>query len=224
MGRDLYRQCLDADPSFAPAWAKLGRCHRLLAKYSLERPAENMTQAEACFRRALELDPQLTVAHKLYAHHESEMGHAREAMVRLLGLARSTRNDPEIFAGLVHACRYCGLLSASVAAHDLAPCFDPRIRTSAPDSHFAHGEYQRALAESAHGFDSVDCVILDVLGRADEARVAALREEERFASHEHARIFYSAMRRCSSTAPRTPARQPSGRPCHGSPMARPSTS
>ena len=145
VARDLYRQCVDLDPAFAPAWAKLGRCHRLVSKYFLERPEENLAQAEACFQRALELDPELTVAHKLYVHHESEMGHAVEAMVRLLGLARSTRNDPEIFAGLVHACRYCGLLEASEAAHREARRLDPHIWTSVVYTLWARGEMERVV-------------------------------------------------------------------------------
>ena len=31
--RDLYQQCLELDPRFAPAWARLGRCHRVIGKY-----------------------------------------------------------------------------------------------------------------------------------------------------------------------------------------------
>ena len=94
MARDLYRQCVDEDPAFAPAWARLGRCHRLLAKYYLDRPEENLARADEAFRRALELDPELPVAHKLYAHREAETGRARDAMVRLLGLARRTATTP----------------------------------------------------------------------------------------------------------------------------------
>ena len=139
VARDLYRQCVDEDPSFAPAWAKLGRCHRLLAKYFRQTPRENLARADECFRRALELEPDLPVAHKLYVHHESEMGRARDAMVRLLGLARSHRNDPEIFAGLVHACRYCGLLDASEAAHREARRLDPHISTSVVYTWWARG-------------------------------------------------------------------------------------
>src|SRR4029077_3243533 len=45
VARDLYGQCVDGDPSFAPAWAKLGRCHRLLAKYYLEDVAYNLERA-----------------------------------------------------------------------------------------------------------------------------------------------------------------------------------
>jgi hypothetical protein len=36
-------------------------------------------------------------------------------MVRLVSRARAA--DPELMAGLVTTCRYCGLLEASVAAH-----------------------------------------------------------------------------------------------------------
>jgi tetratricopeptide (TPR) repeat protein len=170
VARDLYRQCVDEDPAFAPAWAKLGRCHRLLAKYYLERPEENLAQAETCFRRALDLDPELTVAHKLYVHHESEMGHAREAMVRLLGLARSTPNDPEIFAGLVHACRYCGLLDASEAAHREARRLDPHIWTSVVYTWWARGEMDRLVTETVDAGDfQLRVLALEALGRRDEA-------------------------------------------------------
>ena len=31
--RDLYQRCLELDPRFAPAWAHLGRCHRVIGKY-----------------------------------------------------------------------------------------------------------------------------------------------------------------------------------------------
>jgi eukaryotic-like serine/threonine-protein kinase len=168
---DLYRQCVEEDPSFAPAWARLGRCHRLLAKYYLERPEENLARADEAYRRALELDPELPVAHKLYAHREAESGRARDAMVRLLGLARSTRNDPEIFAGLVHACRYCGLLEASEAAHREARRLDPHISTSVVYTWWARGEMERVLAETSDAGDfELRTMAFEALGRRDEAR------------------------------------------------------
>ena len=77
------------------------------------------------------------------------MGHAVEAMVRLLGLARTTRNDPEIFAGLVHACRYCGLLEASEAAHREARRLDPHIWTSVVYTLWARGDMERVVAETS---------------------------------------------------------------------------
>ena len=38
MARDLYRECLDEDPDYAPAWARLGRCYRFLEKFGQEGP------------------------------------------------------------------------------------------------------------------------------------------------------------------------------------------
>ena len=171
VARDLYRQCVDEDPSFAPAWAKLGRCHRLLAKYYLDRPEENLARADEAFRRALELDPELPVAHKVYAHREAEVGRARDALVRLLRLARSTRNDPEIFAGLVHACRYCGLLEASEAAHREARRLDPHISTSVVYTWWARGEMERVITETSDAADfELRTMAFEALGRPDEAR------------------------------------------------------
>ncbi|HSP94251.1 MAG TPA: serine/threonine-protein kinase, partial [Thermoanaerobaculia bacterium] len=82
VARDLYRECLAADPQFAPAWAKLGRSLRLIAKYHLEEPRENLVRGEAALRRALELDPDLPIAHKFMAYHEAEHGRAPEALAR----------------------------------------------------------------------------------------------------------------------------------------------
>jgi tetratricopeptide (TPR) repeat protein len=178
IARDLYRQCVDEDPSFAPGWAKLGRCHRILAKYFLERPEENLARADEAYRRALDLDPDLPVAHKLYAHREAEMGRARDAMVRLLGLARTNRNDPEIFAGLVHACRYSGLVEASLAAHREARRLDPHLPTSAILTWWATGDLELVLRDPAEAFDfEVRAMALHALGRSAEA-LELLREVE----------------------------------------------
>ena len=174
---DLYRHCVDEDPSFAPAWARLGRCHRLLAKYFLDRPEENLARADEAFKRALELDPALPVAHKFYAHREAETGRAKDAMVRLLGLARTSRNDPEIFAGLVHACRYCGLLEASEAAHREARRLDPHISTSITYTWWARGDMERVIAETSDAADfELRTMAFEALGRKDEARRTLKKE------------------------------------------------
>ena len=78
------------------------------------RSAEYFEKAEAAFRRALELNPDLSLAHHLYAYLELDLGRAQEAMLRLLERVTRHRADPELLAGLVHVLRYCGLLDASV--------------------------------------------------------------------------------------------------------------
>ena len=49
---------------------------------------------------------------------------------RACSAGRVAAGPNQILAALVHACRYCGLLDASVAAHDLAIRLDPAIETS----------------------------------------------------------------------------------------------
>ena len=146
VARDLYLRCVAEDPGFAPAWARLGRAHRIIGKY-LEIPqlAVHQARAEEALRRALELSPKLPLAHKLLAHLESELGRAQEAMVRLLRLAGETRNDAELFAGLVHACRYSGLLEASLAAHREAQRLDPHLPTGVVHTLWQLGDFERLL-------------------------------------------------------------------------------
>ena len=99
-----------------PAWARLGRIHHVMAKYLTTGVKEGLDQAEAALRQALDLNPDLAIAHKFYAQLEVDRGRAADAMARLLPRAQGAA-DPEIFAALISPLRYCGLLEASVAAH-----------------------------------------------------------------------------------------------------------
>ncbi len=127
--RGLFEDAVRADPGFAPAWAMLGRCHRFIGKFVEDRDV-NTRKAEDAFRRALALSPDLPAAHRFYTSLEADSGRAESAIARLLQQARVSRNDPHIFAGLVHACRYAGLADESLAAHDEARRLDPHIDTS----------------------------------------------------------------------------------------------
>ena len=126
---EVLQAAVDVDPDFAPAWAMLGRCRRVYGKY-YENKAANDDLAERAFRRALELSPDLPVAHRYFTHFEAEHGRAGQAVARLLKHARHNRNDAQLFAGLVHACRYAGLLDEAIAANDEAQRLDPNVGTS----------------------------------------------------------------------------------------------
>jgi eukaryotic-like serine/threonine-protein kinase len=154
ISRDMYIECVADDPGFAPAWARLGRCYRMTAKFqsaTLEEARENLKRAEAAFQKAFELNPDLPLAHHLYTAVETDSGRAEAAVLRLVRRARQRRADPELYAGLVHACRYCGLLDASVAAHNLARQLDPQVATSVPPTFWMLGQYERAI-EGFSGF------------------------------------------------------------------------
>ncbi len=188
--RELYLRCLDLDPNFAPAWAQLGRCHRVIGKY-IDGSGDSEGRADEAFRRALSLSPRLTIAHKFYANLEADTGQAQNAIVRLIGEAQRHGNDPELFAGLVHACRYCGLFEQSVAAHAEARRLDPNVPTSLDQTLLMTGEVDRLLAivppsVIAGADDGIRVVALGLAGRRDEARerVEAMRRQSRIPAFE----------------------------------------
>jgi DNA-binding winged helix-turn-helix (wHTH) protein/tetratricopeptide (TPR) repeat protein len=175
VARDLYLRCIQEDAAFAPAWARLGRIYHVMGKYLESGAADNFERAESAFTRALELNPDLPIAHKLFAQLDVDRGRAQKAMERLLGRARTA--DSEIFAGLASACRYCGLLDASVAAHARAQELEPRIRTSIGHTYFLRRDYARVATEKFESMPYIAALSLAAIGRRDEA-IAALGELE----------------------------------------------
>ena len=174
LARDLYLRCVDEDPKYAPAWAKLGRMHRVIAKYAddldAQHHAEGYRQAEAAFERALALNPDLPVTHNLYTALELERGRSKQAMLRLLERAKVTSADANLFAGLVPACRYCGLMDASLAAHNRARQIDPSISTAVMFTLVYAGRYEEAVERAEEALDlgvKAECLIR--LGRRAEA-------------------------------------------------------
>ena len=165
---------MDRDPGFAPAWARLGRCHRVIGKFVDGAPGSE-SRAQEAFDRALALSPALTIAHKFYANLEADIGLATRAMVRLLEQASRHGNDAELFAGLVHALRYCGLFDQSIVAHEEARRLDPHVPTSVEQTVMMTGDIERLLAmapsSTAGSADQGIRVIgLGFAGRRDEAK------------------------------------------------------
>ena len=172
--RDLYEQCLDLDPAFAPAWAHLGRCHRVIAKFIDSSSDES--RAKTALDRALALNPRLSVAHKYYAQLEADMGQSTSALVRLLQQAAQHGNDPELFAGLVHACRYCGLFDQAIDAHTEARRLDPNAPTTIEQTVLMTADIERLLElgprtyNPGGGDQGIKVIGLGLAGRRDEAR------------------------------------------------------
>ena len=178
VARELYERCVAEDPRFAPAWARLGRVYHVQTKYVESAGGDTdecLTRAESAFKKALAINPDLPIAHKLYAQLEADLGRAHDAMVRLVSRARTA--DPELMAGLVTACRYCGLLDASVAAHQRARALDRKIPTSVMHTWFMQGDWERLAALPVAEFPYIVALALVEFGRGDEA-LAPLREVE----------------------------------------------
>jgi len=78
----------------------------------------------------------------------------------------------------VQACRYCGLLTESLAAHRRARALDPNVPTSVTYTYWAVGDYPASLDAIRTDNDGFRGVVLAALNRPDEA-LASLDESER---------------------------------------------
>ena len=191
--RDLYLRSVAEDPGFAPAWARLGRTYRVIGKYGGENLEMSTTLAEDAFKRALQINPDLAVAHGLYAYLEADLGLAERALVRLLDQP-ATVTDPELLAGLVHVCRYCGLLDESVAAHECARRLDPTVRTSVAQTFWVRRDYERAIDADVDSPSYISILAVDGLGRTQEAIALASEALRRPTVPRTARTFISTFR------------------------------
>lgn len=143
--RNAYERAVTIDPGYAPAWAGLGRARRVLAKWGGPAGLGLLPQAEFAFRRARELDPDLSIAHDLAAYVDVELGRAPQAMERLLERLAVRPDDTGVLSGLVTTCRYAGLLEMSKAAHDRAVRIDPARMTSVTWTYLMLGDYDAAI-------------------------------------------------------------------------------
>ena len=195
--RSLYRESVAADERFAPAWAGLGRLERVLAKYQVDGADvdEGYRVGEEALRRALELSPALPQAHYYYAQLEADTGRTEAALSRLLRRLHVRQTEPEIYAGLVHVCRYCGLLDASVAAHQSATALDPGIRTSIGLTRLARFEYDLAM-QSAGGNvdDGLRLIVLIAMDCREEALNVARRTMPLISSRDNTEPMHRALR------------------------------
>jgi eukaryotic-like serine/threonine-protein kinase len=188
----LYERCVALDPGYAPAWARLGRARWLIGKFSAAWE-DKLVEGRSAIERALELNPDLPLAHNLYTNIQVDQGQAVDAMRRLLKRLRSSKTDPDLFAGLTHATRYCGLLQASIEADRQARRLDPNIQTTVTHTYFAIGDYQRALEAASRDFGYFVPLRLAMLGRVEEA-IAILKEKEPAVSERRGQVFMRSLR------------------------------
>ena len=177
VARDLYRRSLEADPHFAPAWARLGRCYRVLGKFFSVGREDNYREAAKSLSRALELHPGLPSAQYFTAQLELDGGRIEAALDRLLPMVERNPNDADGHAGLVTALRYAGLLELSIAAHERVRRLDPEMMTSVHYTYMSRDEVERALEQPVDALGSVHGWLLARIGRRDAA-IRVLRESE----------------------------------------------
>ncbi len=166
--RDLFTICVAEDPHFATGWAWLGRASRLLEKFH-SGGSHGLKVADAAFRRAFAIDPDLACAHSFYTQVQVDTGHGADAMVRLARRVKRLGEDPETLAGLVQVLRGCGLLQHSVAAYLRAARLDPTVRTSVAHTYFLQGDYPNVFTTyMSHGY-YLDAAAWAAMGQTERA-------------------------------------------------------
>jgi DNA-binding winged helix-turn-helix (wHTH) protein len=148
IARDLLWTSVAEEPSFAAAWAWLGRCCWFLNKFCGSAAAsKELTQA--VFQRAFALDPDLGSAHEFYTFFQVDTGNASDAMARLLERLEYRPIEPESYVSLVQVLRFRGLLDESIEAHRRAAELDPTILSSVAHTMFFCGRYRSAIESYA---------------------------------------------------------------------------
>ncbi len=127
----LFQQAVDEDPRFR---TRLGGARPLRivsgASSSTDRDAERSPRGSRRSSGRSSCRPTCRWRIATSPTSNRNMAAPPSAIVRLLKHAGTNRHDAQLFAGLVHACRYAGLFDASVAAHDEAVRLDPNVATS----------------------------------------------------------------------------------------------
>jgi tetratricopeptide (TPR) repeat protein len=158
--------------------------YRLLAKAGSDDTAADMKRADDALQQALRLNPDLSMAHNLYAQIEVDRGEAPAAMTRLFERLRQRGANAELYAGLVQACRFGGLLEESIAAHQRAVALDPATLTGVMHAYFVMRRWEDVVAASGHVRGYVYSLSLNELGRGNEALAALADLEQKGGLHD----------------------------------------
>jgi DNA-binding winged helix-turn-helix (wHTH) protein/TolB-like protein/Tfp pilus assembly protein PilF len=86
LGIEYFRQAIDVDPEYAPAYAGLADCYNMLVVYGISKPQEAFPRAKEAALKALKIDDTLAEAHTSLAfvkHRWDWEGAEAEAEFRL---------------------------------------------------------------------------------------------------------------------------------------------
>jgi eukaryotic-like serine/threonine-protein kinase len=126
VGIQLFGRALELDPEFAPAHAALGRAHRDLYWWAVDRSEERLALAKRSLDRALELDPDLFDARLGVAEYHFARFDYASAIRELEALRAERPNSSEIVYTIGAVRRREGRWDEAVGAMAQAVRLDPR--------------------------------------------------------------------------------------------------
>ncbi len=120
----VLQQVVQMDPAYAPAWQELGLRSYYDATYS-DGGEKMMQQSNDAYARALQLDPNLTVALGQQITNAVERGELGKAYDTAEALVKSRPQSAQAHFALSYVFRYAGMLEQSARECNAAITLDP---------------------------------------------------------------------------------------------------
>ena len=188
---DYFQQAIEKDPNYPPAYIRLASCYQLLADTGAISPKVGYPKAKPLIAKALELDPQLAIAHALRGwnllDYELDFAASGAEFKRAIEL---NSNGPEGHLGLSGYYSAMGRMRDAVQeaqdARDLAP-LDWWVNLNLCALLYYARRYDEALAQCKANVDLDQHSpipfarlgsIYTAKGMDSEAALAFLRSEE----------------------------------------------
>jgi serine/threonine protein kinase/tetratricopeptide (TPR) repeat protein len=151
----MLEKATELEPTYAPAWAQLGRAYTTNASLQFG-GREEYGKAQAAYEKAIALNPALVEARIYMANLLTDTGRVEQAVPLLRAVLQDTPNNGEAHWELGYAYRFAGMLKESVAECEKARQNNPEVKisSSAMNSYLYLGEYEKFL-QSLPANDSV---------------------------------------------------------------------
>lgn len=178
----LYQQAIDVDPNFAAAYANLSTVLQTSWSYMLPGSDNALEKALESAQRAVEIDPQLSLAHTRFGWVQCFRRQHDAAIASFERALELSPNDAEAYAYLSHVYNYLGEPERAIELVETAFRFDPMLPPNVAfhwgEACFQARQYDEALEKlheclgKAPGFYNARLILvaaLSEMGRKDEA-------------------------------------------------------
>jgi DNA-binding winged helix-turn-helix (wHTH) protein/TolB-like protein len=151
---EMLEKSTTRDPSYAPAWAHLGRSYTARASFGLG-GREDASLAQGAYERALAINPEEIEPRIFMANLFTDTNRVEQAVPLLRGILETSPNHAEAHWELGYAYRFAGMLEESIAEGERARRLDPavKINSSAFNSYLYSGQYAQFMQSLPAGED-----------------------------------------------------------------------